>query len=339
MLRLGRRGWVVVGAPFVAVSITMACGDALPESSEPALPDGATPSSETGTPGDGPSSVDAADAGTDSPVDAKKQGADGSCTTDDPYGDAAPLEDFGGLGDVTSVRPSRDGTSVYLSHDQGTSTWYDLGEHDWPLPPSPLPASIRDTNAAEENPIAVADDTRVFWDQPIDGGAKRIFSALRAGKGQNIEDMNVEEEPVPRYGKTQALTPWLVGGKEVLYYAARDATNGTAGIYRATRSGSSWTGTTEYDPTFDQTHPVVTDDEKVMYFAQKVAAGRRQVFYVTRPLAGGQWSAALPVEGDVNWPDSDNQPTWISPDQCTLVFTSNRVGSTFKPYKIVRVRQ
>lgn len=336
MLRVTRRGWAAACALLLAISISIACGESLPASTS------SDPTFEGGPGADGPEAATSAqtDGGADAALDAKEGGRDGGgCTTDDPYSDAAPLENFEGLGNVTSVRFNRDGGSVYLALDQGGGSWSDLGESEYPLPPSPNPASIRNTSLVEDNPAPVASETTVFWDQPIDGGARRIHSATRDGAGQNLEDMNVNEEPIPRLGKTQALMPWVVGDTEVLYFVLRDAADNTASIHRATRSGPTWNVTTELNEAFDETHPVVTDDERVMYFAKRDSGGRRKIHYVTRPSPGAQWGSAVPMGGDVNWPDSDDQPTWISRDQCTLVFTSNRVGSTFKPYKIVRVVQ
>jgi hypothetical protein len=334
MLRVSRRTWVVSSALLVAIAILVvcgACGESLPTADEPILrpetgPDKGTSESSTDT-----------DAGTDSALDAKEAGrGDGGCLPQDSYGDAAPLEHFEGLGSVSSVRISREGGAVYLSHDQGGQSWFDIGESEYPLPPGPMPASIRNTDLPEENPAPLADDKTVFWDQTIDGGARRIYSWTRSGPGQNLEGANPED--IPRNGKTQALMPWVVGDTQVLYFVIRNAANNTAGIYRGVRSGPTWNITTELDEAPDETHPVVSDDETVMYFAQSLSGGRRQIHYVTRSGVGAPWSAPLPVEGDVNLPDSDSQPTWISPDQCTLIFTSNRVASSFKPYKIVRVR-
>src|SRR5688500_9994624 len=203
MLRLTRRSWAVVGSLVVAISIMVACGENLPIATDlPVLPDGGPgPDVKTGETSSGDAS-DAADAGTDSPADAKKEGGQG-CTTESFYPDASMLENFEGLGSVSSVRISREGGVAYISHDQGGSNWSDLGELTYPADPSPGVASIRNTILSEENPAPLADDKRIFWDQPIDGGARRIVSHLRDDPGQNIDGF--AEELIPRGTKTQSL--------------------------------------------------------------------------------------------------------------------------------------
>lgn len=336
MLRLTRRSLAALGTLVVAISIMVACGESLPIATDlPMLPDGGGPGTPDGTMTE--ASIDAADTGTDSPTDATKDGGgDAGCTPESFYPDASMLENFEGLGSVSSVRISRDGGIAYISHDQGGSTWSDIGEVAYPPPPSPGVASIRNTTLSEENPAALVDDRRVFWDQPIDGGARRIVSHLRDDPGQNLEGF--AEELIPRGGKTQSLMPWTVGGNEILYLVIRDNANNTAGIHRAVRNGPSWDVAKQLDGAFDETHPVVSDDELVMYFAQSQSGGKRKIMVTTRTDTSLSWGAAIDVQGEVNWPDTNNQPTWISPDKCTLIFTSDRSGS-LKPYKIVRVPQ
>lgn len=330
MQRLSRRTWAVIGALLVAISITIACGDPLPAPGE------ATTPAEAGSEATSTEASTETDAGTDSASDGHAAG-DGACTTELPYGDAAPLDNFDGLGAVSSVRLNRDGgTTAYLSSDLGNATGFDIGELAYPPPPSPLPASVRSTTAQEENPAPLADEKTVFWDEPIaDGGARRIFSSTRANPGQNLE--SPVQEQIPRGTKTQALMPWSVAGTDVLYFVIRNEANNTADIHRGVRSGGSWVVSTEIDGAFDETHPVVTDDEMVMYFARN-DSGKRKVYLAKRSAPGAPWENALEMQGDVNTPDHDSQPTWISPDQCTLIFTSNR-GGGMRPYKIVRVRQ
>src|SRR5687768_10224631 len=140
MLRVSRRTCLAITALFAAISILVvlgACGETLPVSENPTAIDAGPDTSTSETSNE-------TDSGTDSAGDANEDGAksDGPCTTGDSYGDASLLENFDGLGAVSSVRISRDGGVAYVSADLGNATEFDLGELTYPPPPSPLPASI-----------------------------------------------------------------------------------------------------------------------------------------------------------------------------------------------------
>jgi Tol biopolymer transport system component len=132
------------------------------------------------------------------------------------------------------------------------------------------------------------------------------------------------------------MHPWSVAGQDILYVAARNGTT-TVNIWRIAKSGASWTVEPQLVGPFEKTHPVVSEDELVMYFARN-ETGKRKVFYVTRPSASSPWSSALEMQGMVNLQDFDDEPSWLSPDQCTLIFTSNRAGAP-RAYQIVREHQ
>lgn len=256
------------------------------------------------------------------------------CSIDDPFGDPVLVENTDSFGAVTSLRLDRSGANALLSMDIGGADGFDIREVEYPIVPFALPHTLRSTPAAEHHPAPLTGGLKVFFDQDFDGGARGIFSATRSNPGQNLGPPVAE---IVLNG-TRAEMPWSVGGNEILYFVVRTATPNSADIQRAVRSGGAWLVNAVLPGAFDETHPVVTDDETVVYFAQSASGGKRTIWYTTRATATSEWSARLEIPGAVNAPNANNEPSWISPDGCTLFIASDRSGAS-KPYKVARTKQ
>lgn len=320
-----RRSWRLV----LAFAFAAACGNSLPEAGDdPQLPrdDGSADGGSETAPQNGD------DAASDGAVDA---GADVKpCTPDLPYSEPEPLENFEQLGAVSSVRLERssNGALAFVSADLGSGSFFDILEVPFPLPPSTVPVNMRSTQSEEEHPAPLADDRKVYWDEPIDAGVLRIFSATRAMAGQKLESPTMED--IPAGGGTSVMQPWTVAGKDVLYFTVRTGST-TTNIWRAARNATNgtWASDAQITGAFEKTHPVVSDDELVMFLARS-ETGTRDVFHATRASTSEPWSIPLPMPGNVNLDAKDDEPSWLSPDRCTLIFTSNRGGAS-RAYKIV----
>src|SRR5690242_18213430 len=131
MLRLSQGAWAAIVAPALAISASMAastaCGESLPIMGED-VPDADGTRADTG---DGEGSTDSGiDPGIDVLVDADAAVLDAPieagppCTPDLPYGDPAPLDNFGALGAVSSVRPHHGGAPfAFVARDLGSGTF------------------------------------------------------------------------------------------------------------------------------------------------------------------------------------------------------------------------
>lgn len=317
----------MVGAAALAITASIACGETLPDV-------GSDDPGDAGAETSGPESEAAPDSGPDvtgdGPSDAAPE-AGKPCTPDLPYTDPIALENFDGLGEVSSIRPHvGGGPFAFVARDLGSGGFFDIVEADYPLPAGGNPVGLRTAPNDEDHPAPLTGNMKVYYDEPIDGGALRIFSATREQPGQKLANPTPEEIPIS--GATDVMHPWSVAGQEILYVAARNGAS-TVNIWRIVKSGATWTTDSQLTGPFEKTHPVVSDDETVMFFARN-ETGKRKVFFVTRPSTQLGWSGALEVQGKVNEPGFDDEPTWISPDKCTLLFTSNRAGSR-RAYKIV----
>jgi hypothetical protein len=112
-------------------------------------------------------------------------------------------------------------------------------------------------------------------------------------------------------------------------------------VYRAVANGPSWT-ITQVDglsPSLNEGHPVVSEDERTIFFSRAAAGGPATIWTATRADKSAAFSGVLPVSelhGNVDsGAESDDRPTWLSPDRCTLFFTSNRSG-VYRAYSATR---
>jgi hypothetical protein len=312
-----------------AIFVSVACGETLPAG---------------GTDGDGAdAAAEAADAapseaGTYADLEAaidgpKDAAADGEpCAPDLAYGDPEPLANLDSLGAVASVRPHHGGAPfAFVSRDLGSGGFFDLVEIELPMPSAMNPVSMRSGPNDERYPAPLAGNMKVYYDEPIDAGVFRVFSATRGQAGQKLENPQLEDIPLP--AATSVMHPWSVAGQDILYVAARTS-DMAVDIWRIAKSGATWNVDPQVSGAFEKTHPVVSDDERVMYFARN-ETGKRKIQYVTRSSPSAVWSGPLEVQGMINAPGYDDEPSWLSPDQCTLIFISNRDGGA-RAYKIVR---
>jgi hypothetical protein len=320
----------MIGAAALAISASIACGDTLPamgaeDPNEAGVETGSSDRTEAST--DDAEADVAKDAGTDAPIEAGPP-----CTPDLPYDPPQPLDNFDGLGAVSSVRPHHGGAPLaFVARDIGSGGFIDVVESDYPLGGGVNPANMRSGPNDEDHPAPLAGNMKVYYDEPIDAGVLRIFSASRMQAGQKLDNPSLEDIPLGT-GGTSVMHPWSVDGKDILYVAIRNSPT-SANIWRMEKSGASWAADPQLVGSFEKTHPVVSDDETVMYYATN-QGGTRKIWHVTRSSPSASWSNALEMQ-DVNEAGANDEPTWLSPDKCTLIFISNRSG-TLRPYKIVR---
>lgn len=317
----------------VLAAFFCACGETLPGVD--------TPSDDAGVDGGGVGSEASTDAGTDvleneGSTDAGDASADGPCSVDLPFGTPQLLTEIAPLGDVTSVRLDRDGGGLAIvSADSGPPSFLDILEVNFPMGSSELPTKLVSTNDDESTPAPVSGGMKVYYDRPFgDAGGRQIVSASRTQPGQTLGGITVEDLPsIPL--ATTAMQPWSVAGTDVLYYVAAPGNGGTKDIYRAEKNGSTWEPTAQRTAPFDETHPVVTDDEMVIYYARN-DTGTRKIWVAARTAPGKPFTGDIPVDA-ANEATANDEPSWISPDQCALIFTSDRSGAP-RAYRIVRQR-
>jgi hypothetical protein len=93
-------------------------------------------------------------------------------------------------------------------------------------------------------------------------------------------------------------------------------------IYRAALASGTWDvePVAQANSAYDDTDPVVSPDELVLYFRR----AQTGVMMATRAKTTDPFGVALPVPGLAGiW---DDRPMWVSSDHCALLLTSDREG-------------
>lgn len=320
--------WVLGAA---AIGAVIACGEVLavdepappPERKDGAAPDAGTVDFDAG----------AADAATD--ADADPGFAQGpACANDLPFGDVEAIADLNELGEIASVRIEPGRALAIVSVDSGAPQYFDVYEGPFPRGKA-VYWSLAEDPYGELSPVPLADPLRVLYEQaPIATGPHVLVAASRQQPDQKLG----APAPIalPTGVDAGAKDPWSVDGANVLYFTVEPGELGTRDIHRAELQGGTWTSAPApgLASALDEAAPVVTPDEKTMYFARK-SGGGEDIYVATRSETGAAWSSGLPLPtGTING-DDDDRPTWISPNNCTLLFTSKRGGS-WRAYRVDR---
>jgi len=124
------------------------------------------------------------------------------------------------------------------------------------------------------------------------------------------------------------VQPFLQLGSAELYFSSDRTGNGD--IYRSTQIGTAFGApalVSELASTSDDGDPVIAPDGLTIYFRSSRAAAPLgyNIYVATRATTGGTFGSAQLVP-NVN-SDSDDGPSWISPDGCRLYISSARAGT------------
>lgn len=282
------------------------------------------------------------DAGADAP--APDAGADAQtgppCDLTKPFGTPVAVSSLNTPGQEQFARLSADELVVYFSSDRdkdasasGAFGGYDLyvatrTSRSEPFGmPTRLPAPILH-DAPEVAPSETADRRTLYFDSYRNGNDRRIFRATRA-TAQDAWGTPVEVTELT--SANEDGTPYVLPGGDALYFfTSRDSSN--FNLYRVDLGlviprPSAVPGVNSSDPEYA---PVVTADERTIYFASVRAGGLGSwdVWVATRATKTGSFSDVKLVE-NVNSANQDI-PTWISPDGCRLYLASDRPGGSGK---------
>ena len=130
--------------------------------------------------------------------------------------------------------------------------------------------------------------------------------------------------------------PFLPIGRDELFFSS--TRSGFGDIYVSTRNGTSFSAPTlvgELASTMDDGDPIVTPDGLTIYFRSNRPSvlDNYNIFRATRSTPTEAFGAATYID-NINTPANDN-PSWISPDDCRLYMSSDIAG-TFDVYVATR---
>lgn len=331
--QMGRGVAVATASLALSTALCVACGRFDASSSDAPVPlDAADDSART--------SDSAGDAGIDPlPDAARAEGGDGAsndgatsgCNDMQPFGSPVELAD---LGDVTSVRLEPSAMPGAPPDRAFVSFFASVGDEDIDEGPYPKAASLYAhavmSAEGDTHPAPVTSDLRLVYEHGA-VGARQIVLATRAQSGQKFTGSMTLPLAVD---SAQTREPWALGDGSVVYFTMEPGMNGGRDVYRGELTGSAWNVAIVdgVSTAANEGHPVVSDDELTIFFSHATAStGPGHVWMATRASKSASFSGAAAAAGleglTGGGGESDDRPTWLSADRCTLLFVSNRSGA------------
>lgn len=254
-----------------------------------------------------------ADAAVDAPTDAPPAPP---CRSADGFTTPTVLGALSSALAETSLHLAADGTGVFSRASggggvlRGFST--KLGSSGFSQPEE-LSGPVNDGDV--EGPVLSAD------------GSVLLFASTRGGTGYDLwgSVMLAGEfsppSPITQLNSAQAdLSPYLLASGKAIYFTRVVPSAGVA-LMRAVEANGEISAPTVAATIPVVTNPVVSEDELELFYAVNGDIYRSTRNAVTEPFAAGLRSAALST-------GANEEPTWLSPDGCTLYLSSDRAGSS-----------
>lgn len=151
-----------------------------------------------------------------------------------------------------------------------------------------------------------------FPDQP-GFGTSQIFRARRANLDHQFHDA---QPALPT--STMDFAPYYVAAAHALYFTHVDTNNNAHHVMRWAIDGSGDPVEVFVSTASSVSEAVVSDDELTLYYADS-RGGSMDVFVARRSTTKEQFANGTKLDA-LNTQAHDEVPTWISPDQCELVY-------------------
>ncbi len=267
---------------------------------------------------------------------------DSPATADAPPPPCDVTKPFGTLTDLASVNSnsedmwgwfSADLLTIYFSGTATNSTDINLyqatrttptGSFSTPVLMGPINTSANN----EDRPVVTADGLTLFAQSNVSG--THIYVATRTSTAAQFGSL-AQVQGINGTGATIDADPWISGDGLTMYFAS--TRNGTYDIFRSTRANANSTfdapvAIAELNTSSVDDAPVVSADGLEIFFASNRATtsnGRNDIWHATRASTADGFGTPVMV-AELSGTTSEDFPSWISADRCTLLFTSDRAG-------------
>lgn len=277
----------------------------------------------------------------DAAVDAPKPGADAAqpaCNLTAPFGtpvnvggvNTSSTESWGWL--------SADGLTIYFTSTPSGLTDFNIYTATRAQPSGNFsnvqPLDAVNTTNTESRPVLTADGLNLFLAYAPVGANMHIYTATRASTAADFSTPIVA--PALNSNGIDA-NPWISADGLTLYLAStRSGANaGDYDIFRATRTTTTMMfGMPTAVPELNMSNtvddaPVLSADGLEIFFASTRgvvgASARNNVWHATRSTTNDGFGTPAKI-AELGTDATEDYPNWISPDRCTLIYTSDRPG-------------
>ena len=287
-----------------------------------------------GTPSDGGDRGDRGDGGTSAGLSGAAGQAGEPLQRCDPTGPFTFVENVSELNDeyaADSARLSADQLKVYFSYvreDTGEPFEVHFAERMLATEPFSRPSKMPLIPSAS-GPTVSANGTLMVYVVDEGNEGPNLYVARPPFNEETSERLEVVRS------KDWEYVPYLSYDERELYFVRRPSDgelNSTdSELWIAPRSGDTFGAPVAIDElnraSVADRSPVLSADGLRLYFASNrpTGSGPDDIYMATRPRVGGRFDQPVPVS-ELNT-SSRERPNWISPDDCTLYFASDRLGT------------
>jgi hypothetical protein len=258
-----------------------------------------------------------------------------ACDRGKPFATPVAADAFNSSANDDGLSFSADGLTAYISSARaGGANNFDLFKLTRAATDQAFGAATAldggvNTPDQERDPRISRDNLRLFYfSNHVAANGFDLYMATRPnvsasfGTGVALAALNT---PSNEYN------PFLTDGDQVLYFASdRPGGLGETDLYRAplTPAGSPAAPNlvAEVNSAAAEYRPVVSDDGLTLYFDRVGGASADDIWIATRTSTTATFGAAQSVT-ELNTSGVDF-PIWLSPDECTLYFGSDRQSGT-----------
>jgi hypothetical protein len=256
------------------------------------------------------------------------------CDPNKPFGAPTPVPNINSISrDQGAVLV--DNLALYFGSDRaggagGTDIY--VATRSSPTSPFSAPVSLSfNKSGSESGPTLTGDGLTMFYISTPSGGTGDIYVTKRDNKTSAFTVSTlVDQINMP---SVEDLDPFITADGTILYFDS--ARNGTAlHLYMAVRQGNAPFGLPQPLMTLNTTaidgHPVVSQDGLRIYWSSTRADGGAKglttdIWTAVRSSTAGMFDTATRVPELSS--DSNESPSWIAPDGCSIYLQSDRAGT------------
>lgn len=215
----------------------------------------------------------------------------------------------------SSDRPGSMGLDIYVTTRASVT-----GSFGAPVLVGPLNSS-----GAEAQPIVSSDGLTMYFAAYVDANLFDIYTSTRPGLGSAWA---APTKVAPLNG-TATEAPVYVSPDGLLLLLSSDR-NGNFDLFQSTRASTSqaWgapVALSELNTSGAEFDAFLSEDKHTIYFSSDMGGAGIDLYTATRTGTTGAFVGRTPV-AELNSASGD-EDVWISPDQRTLIFTSDRDGT------------
>ena len=190
---------------------------------------------------------------------------------------------------------------------------------------------IGNTTDSEQRAVLRGDGLEMFFQRTVPQASTKIYRVKR----NNVTDAFDTPSPPLNINDASATVadsnPWISADGLTLYLTS--TRNGNYDIFKATRSIITAdfgipVAVGELNTNAVEDAPVLSADGKEIFFAStRPNANRNNIWHATRSSPTDGFGTPEMVT-ELSMDATEDYPNWISPDRCTLIFTSDRTGGS-----------